>query len=553
MASNSSSRGGNSSPMGDYGALAVLGIGLVAMLCVLWFVASPLLGRIYLWSRVAETAGMWLFTGWGRYFWSVPQGRPFLFASPFYSSVPFNLAFGLLIAAMGVKAHRKILTRHIDAHIRDETPLDYKGLMRLQAPMFPANDFFLLFPLDDYPLDRGPARLPMTALELLADADALVGIHDSVSSRPGVPAMRGWAIDDDRVTERLVSVFGPANPFARPGFGFTDHADITRALHELPWNLVLVIHVCIERIQALAVAGEDGEDGFAKVMSDTDAALKDVWRELCAHKRKAGNRLALGFVDADDKALKIALARETAADASVQSLQEYLDEEIACQGGKARRADTLKPVIRARARVLEILTNHLDRSEDREIPRFKDAKGRAKRLSALTAVERQRYEIARKAQIKVVTETIRSLLCKNAYAFGLTATLLTEARRAGTLPPALFRWMRFYDREMWSFLRCHGGNAPVPEVAGMWDHYQVEEKAGSPLRRPYLTSAVEGVRVEASKYVTDRMRREFAVVRTRASAAGKAAEAARAMRVVARTMAETVADGLRADASEAGE
>ncbi len=546
MASNLGGRNSGASSLGEYGVLTILGLFMLVLLCMLWFVASPLLGRVYLWSRVAETGGLWLFTGWGRYFWSVHKGQAFLFASPFYSSVVFNLFFGLMIALLGIKAYRKVVTRHIDAHIRSDKPLDYRDLMRLQAPMFPANEFFLLFPLKDYPLDRGPARLPMTALELLVEADALVGIHDTAALRPGGHGPRGWAIDEDRVTERLVSAFGPPNPFARPGFGFTDPVEIRRALDALPWHLVLLVHACLQRIQALGVAQAEsaGEDGFSQVMLDTDAFLKDVWRELCAHKRRAGDRIALGFVDADDRALKLALARESDPDARVQSLREYLDETVEHRGVAARRADGFDVVVGARDGILQLLTDHLDRGADRPVPRFRDAKGRPKRLSGLSPVERQRYEIAHKAQVKMVTETIRALLCRNAYAFGLAATLLTEARRAGTLPPALFRWMRFYDRGLWSFLRCHGGNAPVPEVAGMWDHYQVEEKAESPLRRPYLTSAVEGVRLEASKYITDRMRSEFAVIRARATAAGKASEASRAM---ARGMARTIVDGLRAD------
>lgn len=546
MASNPGGRNSGASSMGEYGVLALLGLFMLVLLCMLWFVASPLLGRVYLWSRVAETGGLWLLTGWGRYFWSVPKGQAFLFASPFYSSVVFNLFFGLMIALLGIKAYRKVVTRHIDAHIGSDKPLDYRDLMRLQAPLFPANEFFLLFPLKDYPLDRGPARLPMTALELLVEADALVGIHDTAALRPGGHGPRGWAIDEDRVTERLVSAFGPPNPFARPGFGFTDPVEIRRALDELPWHLVLLAHVCLQRIQALGVAQAEGagEEGFSQAMLDTDAFLKDVWRELCAHKRRAGDRIALGFVDTDDRALKLALARESDPDARVQSLREYLDETTERPGVGARRVDGFDVVVRARDGILHLLTDHLDRGVDRPVPRFRDAKGRPKRLSGLSPVERQRYEIARKAQIKMVTETIRALLCRNAYAFGLAATLLTEARRAGTLPPALFRWMRFYDRGLWSFLRCHGGNAPVPEVAGMWDHYQVEEKAESPLRRPYLTSAVEGVRLEASKYITDKMRGEFAVIRARATAAGKASEASRA---IAQGMARTIVDGLRAD------
>lgn len=167
MAPNPGGRNGSASSLGEYGVLAILGLFMLALLCMLWFVASPLLGHVYLWSRVVETVGLWLFTDWGRYFWSVPKGHAFLFASPFYSSVPFNLFFGVMTALVGIKAYRKIVTRHIDAHIRSDKPLDYRDLMRLQAPLFPANEFFLLFPLKDYPLDRGPARLPMQGHSVL--------------------------------------------------------------------------------------------------------------------------------------------------------------------------------------------------------------------------------------------------------------------------------------------------------------------------------------------------------------------------------------------------
>ena len=523
----------------------MLGAFMLFLMCGLWFAGSPILGRIYMWGRIYETVGFWLFSGWGHYFWTVPKGRPFVFVSIFYSSVAFNVFFGFLVALVGFKAYRKVKTRHIDAHIRDEQPLGYLDLMRLQAPAFPANDFFLLFPLKDYPTDRGPARLPTTALELLMEADALVGIHDTASVEPSAQDLRGWAIDEDRVTERLVSVFGPPNPFSQPEFAFTNSDEISRALHELPWHLVVIIRVCLERIYALGVSG-NGNDAFAKVMLDTDAFLKDVWRELCVHKRRVGVGLVLGFIDEDDRILKVAQAEEAKPGSRVQTLRDYLDETIDHGGARVRRADTLDVVVRSRQRILDLLTDHLDRRPDRPVPSALNAKGKPKLLSDLTAVERQRYEMAHKAQVRMVTQTIRNLLLRNAYAFGLVATLLTDARRAGTLPPALFRWMRFTDYPMWSFLRCHGGNAPVPEVAGMWDHYQVETKSESPLRRPYLTSAVEGVRLEASKYITDRMRREFAVIRIRATAAGKAKEASR---VMARTMSQAIVDGLRTEST----
>ncbi len=96
-------------------AAALLAFASMGLLAAIWAAASPILGRLYAGVRIAESAGLWLFTGWGRYFTSVPAGKPFDFLSIYKSSLPFGLASAVGTAAIGWAAYRKVSRRHIRA------------------------------------------------------------------------------------------------------------------------------------------------------------------------------------------------------------------------------------------------------------------------------------------------------------------------------------------------------------------------------------------------------------------------------------------------------
>ena len=97
--------------------LGVVGFATLAVLSLLWWTFTPVLGRIYAALRLIETVTLWRFTGWGRYFTGMPVGEPFAFVSIYQSSAGFGLVAALLIALLGTLAWRKRTRDHIDALI----------------------------------------------------------------------------------------------------------------------------------------------------------------------------------------------------------------------------------------------------------------------------------------------------------------------------------------------------------------------------------------------------------------------------------------------------
>lgn len=535
---------GNAPQHSEFLIIAILVSTIIGMLSLLWWVASPMIGKAYAWIRIVETGGAWLFTGWGQYFWRMPFGDKFAFGSIYQSSVTFNVVFAILIFITGLVAHHKVSEKHIRAKVKHKNALGYKDVMRLQAPNFPANQFFLDFKIaEDYSVSKGPARMPMTALELLLEADAIEGIHkgDTLADA-GAPT--GWKVNEDVVTARLIRDFGPLNPFARKNFPFRNSDAVRDAIDALPWHVVSIVYASVARLYALDTM--ETED-FEATNSEIDDYLKDIWREINRGKKSLGPLLVLGYVDDDDRKLKLEAAREALPkrkDVRVKTLPEWLNEEIEFDGRQVSRGETFKTTQRARRELHRILTEFADVSPDRMV-NIRDHKGRTKKHGELTQLELAKYNQMQKKQERSITVDIQRLLRANGYQFGLASGLLNETRAGGTLPPSLFRWMRFYDYPLWSFLRVTGMNTPTPEVAGMFDHVQTEVKSGMPLTRPYLVSAVEGIRIEASKYITEDMRRNFSKIANE-TGTGPNARAARpkaeaTVRSLARDFAERAA------------
>lgn len=521
--------------------IAVLIAVVIGMLSMLWWVASPMIGKAYAWIRIVETGGGWLFTDWGRYFWRMPFGEKFAFSSIFKSSVTFNIVFGVFVFILGLMAHHKVSEKHIRAKVKHKNALNYKDVMRLQAPDFPANQFFLEFKIaEDYSVSKGPARMPMTALELLLEIDAIEGIHEGDTlNDPNAPT--GWKINEELLTARLVRDFGPLNPFARKNFPFRNKDAIAKAIDELPWHVVSIVYASVARLYALDTMETDD---FEAKNAEIEAFLKDIWREINKGKNSLGDRLVLGYIDEDDKRLKLEIAKAASPkmkDLKVFTLPEYLNEEIEHKGQRISRAEAFKTTEIARKELHRILTEFGDVATDRPVP-IKDHKGRIKKFNELSQLELAKFNQIQKKQERCVTVEMQRLFSANGYQFGLAATLLNETRAGGTLPPSMFRWMRFYDYPLWSFLRVVGMNTPTPEIAGMFDHAQTEAKSGMPLTRPYLVSAVDGVRVEASKYITDEMRQRFVVIQTERLAREKTQAARPQIEATVRSLAKSMAE-----------
>lgn len=531
---------GNAPQHSEFLIIVVLMGVVIGMLSLLWWVASPMIGKAYAWIRIIETGGGWLFTGWGQYFWRMPFGDKYAFSSIFHSSVTFNLVFGLFIFVLGLIAHHNVSEKHIRAKVQHKKPLGYNDVMKLQAPEFPANQFFLDFEIaKDYSVSKGPARMPITALELLLEVDAIEGIHQGDTlSDPS--AATGWKINEDLVTARLVRDFGPLNPFARKNFPFRNKDAIQTAIDAIPWHTVSIVYASVARLYALDTMDTDD---FEATNAEIENYLKDIWREINKGKKSLGALLVLGYIDQDDKRLKLEAAKEAypkKKNHNVLTLTEWLNEEVEIDNRRVSRGESFKTTQRARKELHRILTEFGDVSPDRFV-NIKDHKGKIKKHSDLSQLELAKYTQIQKKQERSVTVEIQRLLRANGYQFGLASSLLNETRAGGTLPPSLFRWMRFYDYPLWSYLRVTGMNTPTPEVAGMFDHAQTEIKSGMPLTKPYLVSAVEGVRVEASKYITDDMRRKFVMIQTERSARQKTIAARPQIEATIRTLAKSFA------------
>ncbi|MGN8096832.1 hypothetical protein [Methylobacterium sp. 22177] len=151
-------------------AAALLAFASMGLLAAIWAAASPILGRLYAGVRIAESAGLWLFTGWGRYFTSVPAEKPFDFLSIYKSSLPFGLASAVGTAAIGWAAYRKVSRRHLRAVLA--APPGGFGTEAIRTALQPA--FPHLIP-PGRPLARSsrPEPNPFAGLRDLRDGSAV--------------------------------------------------------------------------------------------------------------------------------------------------------------------------------------------------------------------------------------------------------------------------------------------------------------------------------------------------------------------------------------------
>ncbi|WP_066922495.1 hypothetical protein [Methylobacterium sp. CCH5-D2] len=164
-----------SSPGKIVGA-GVLGFATLAMLALVWWSLSPILGRVYAGLRLAETATLWRFTGWGRYFTGMPAGEPFAFVSIYKSSVGFGLAATLFTALLGFLAWRKRSREHIEVLITAPAAgFAQAGILGA----FGSAERAIRSPETD-PVPAGPAANPFKGLRDLRDTRAVETVVDDV-------------------------------------------------------------------------------------------------------------------------------------------------------------------------------------------------------------------------------------------------------------------------------------------------------------------------------------------------------------------------------------
>lgn len=88
---------------------------------------------------------------------------------------------------------------------------------------------------------------------------------------------------------------------------------------------------------------------------------------------------------------------------------------------------------------------------------------------------------------------IRWIEGRHAYVYTVLASLLEIARTEGVIATAEFLWLKPLDRRLWYVLNTVGRVTAVPEVAGVFAHWQAEKKLGRPMRTPVVTEAVQAL------------------------------------------------------------
>lgn len=497
--------------------LVILGILFMGVLAILWAIVTRPVGIMYHLVRTVESLGTWYLTPWGISFHNLTLGKDndVRFIDIYTSSIPFGIIAALIVVYIGYRLKKKAQNEHLSSIISHEktSPPDWKSIMRRQAILYPANQFFLDYAINDFAdLTKGVARMPYTAIDVILRSGAYRGTKL-------VDGQEALECDRSALTTFLSGYMGELNPF------FTARTDYTISSDPMPsneiiadiinnslkWHHCIILYPALFRIYGSLV--DTGQE-FSYFIENTEGYFKDVWRDINRLKKNKRDSLVIGFQDENDEKFKRALFREKhGEDATLFTLMDYLNSEAEGQTGTI--GDNLPTVITARQKLIELLTSH--RHKPDHIPAGKDKKKGLiyKKQSELMDSERILSANILSQQLSFIKH-ISPILLKRAYtATMLAASLDTEtggARSLGVLAPAQFRWVRFYDHKLWLFIRAIGGKTAVPEAAGVFQHYLDEKTTQQPIINPQLDRAVEAIINEANNYITpeakERLERE---------------------------------------------
>lgn len=166
----------------------------------------------------------------------------------------------------------------------------------------------------------------------------------------------------------------------------------------------------------------------------------------------------------------------------------------------------LKSVEEARQKLKDLLKSHLTQTTGL-YPVGTEKDGTVRFSTYIKDNEQQAFNQKAQRRLNEFALAAEKVLMRHAYSFGVIGAALTEARRSGIMPPNLFRWMRFCEETtpMWWFVHNVGMPSSVPENAGLFEHFQVEQAAGCAIAKPYVDQAITGIKDEAERYLTKEM------------------------------------------------
>lgn len=99
----------------------------------------------------------------------------------------------------------------------------------------------------------------------------------------------------------------------------------------------------------------------------------------------------------------------------------------------------------------------------------------------------------------------QEILRNHAYNRTIIFRALEEAKKLGVMQPSSFRWLKFYDREMWALAENVNRPSGFVENIGAYSHYKAERRTGRAIYKPMLQAAYNGLieRISEFKYTED--------------------------------------------------
>lgn len=489
------------------------------------------------------------------------EGRVPSFLMIYENSILYGLFFTALILMLLILALRRLDRFSIIDHVsvKKEQGRKPEEIMAKLAEVEPSVRFFLDYDVLGLPTTEGTARQPLRAIELLLYTDTIRAVVlDPELRRP--PELE---IDRQRLEAWMTEKFGRTNPFVEQSKRrLMDRAEIEQAVDELSWYAVLVLYPALRRIHGFYV--EDSK-GYKTVQQDIENFINGIWTELNGFKKEFRDGISLGYAnDADReernalykagrakvkkkgaKALKqgrkdAAEALQYTADPSA-AIDNLTDLARAYRRGRVDRGEIatealierseagpqkkakpvppenlmffgevlsergpkLKHVEQARNDLKDLLTRHLG-SQRRSYPVGTDPKtGMVRYETKISSAEEKAFNSKAQERLASAVQAIEGVLFNHQYEFSVVGGALDRARRYGIMPPNLFRWLRFCDETtpFWWFVQNLGMPAAYPENAAHFEHYQAEKVIGVAIERPHVSASIDGIRMEAMRYL----------------------------------------------------
>lgn len=96
---------------------------------------------------------------------------------------------------------------------------------------------------------------------------------------------------------------------------------------------------------------------------------------------------------------------------------------------------------------------------------------------------------------------VQDIINRHAFVYTVMASMLQLGRQSGVLASADFLWLKPIDRRLWYILNNVGRKTPVPEVAGIFAHWNTEILFARKIAVPMVDEAVDALEIGVSEII----------------------------------------------------